>query len=242
MVVVAAFLVVQVVVALTLRNTNDAIGDLRGDVAALESAGGTPAVDPDTIRNLGSGPASPGPTAEPPGAAAVVGNLPRFLGGGVDQAVGKKLGEIAGLEYYQGSNIVLGPATGVSRAYMVWAHWCPFCREELPRMTQWHAENAADLEHFELVTVTSAIDETAENPLVPYLDSSQFPFPVLVDEDGSLARQLGVSAFPFWVFTAPDGTVVGRAAGTISQDNLDTVFRQLDEMGASGPTAMAVER
>ncbi|MDH3540265.1 MAG: TlpA family protein disulfide reductase, partial [Acidimicrobiia bacterium] len=111
-------------------------------------------------------------------------------------------------------------------------------QEELPVVADWLTENAAEFENFELVSVTTAMDETASNPLVPYLDDNQFPFPVLFDEDGSVARKLGVNAFPFWVFVAPDGTVVGRAAGSIGSENLATVFGQLNEMGASASSAM----
>jgi hypothetical protein len=107
-------------------------------------------------------------------------------------------------------------------------------------LAEWHEANAADFERFELISVTTAMSETADNPLVPYLDDSRFPFPVLVDADGTLAGQLGVNAFPFWVFTAPDGTVVGRAAGLIELEDLDAVFRQLE--AAEPSTAMAVER
>ncbi len=106
-------------------------------------------------------------------------------------------------------------------------------------MADWQATNAGDLEEFELVSVTTAMDETASNPLVPYLNDNQFPFPVLVDEDGSLTRKLGVNAFPFWVFVAPDGTVVGRAAGYIETEDLASIFGELNAMAGAGPSALS---
>ena len=74
-------------------------------------------------------------------------------------------------------------------------HWCPYCQQELPVIADWVTSSAAELEHFELVSVTTAMDATAANPLVPYFDANQFP--VLVDADGSLTRRMRVNAFPF---------------------------------------------
>lgn len=235
---VAILLVTQVALVAATFRTGSEVAALRDDVDVLAESG--PVLASDDVADLGSGASSNanqssapdgGPSSSDPG-----GNLPRFLGGGADAALGRSLGELTGFEYYGGENVVVDPADGVARAYMVWAHWCPYCQEELPLLAEWHGANAADLENFELVSVTTAIDETADNPLVPYLDANEFPFSVLVDEDGRLSQQLGANAFPFWVFTAPDGTVVGRAAGLIEPDDLDSIFQQLDELeGAAAP-------
>jgi thiol-disulfide isomerase/thioredoxin len=223
---VVVVLIQAALLAISWR-TNSEIATLRDDVADLAVSAATPAPQIEDASNPGTDGAS-SPASDP--APAAGGNLPRFLGGGADSALGRNVGELVGLEYYSGENTVFAPDDGVARAIMVWAHWCPYCQEELPLMTQWQNENGDALEGFEIVSVTTAMDDTAANPLVPYLDSSQFPFPVLVDEDGRLARQLGVNAFPFWVFTAPDGTVVGRAAGAIQLGDLDAVFQQLSEL------------
>jgi len=220
----------QVVLLVIVLGTRSELTDLRSEI---EAAGGIP--------NLGGGPSSPGPaTSSAPTVAGT--NLPRFVAGEADAALGRNIGDVSATEYYSGQDTVFGAADGKARAFMVWAHWCPFCQEELPVVAEWHGENAAEFDGFELVSVTTAMDETASNPLLPYLDSNRFPFPVLFDDDGRLARQLGVSAFPFWVFVAPDGTVVGRAAGGIDPDNLASVFEQLNELGISRAGALAPSR
>ena len=86
--------------------------------------------------------------------------------------------------------------------------------------------------NMEVVSITTAIDPSASNPLEPYLDAGEYPFPVLVDRDGTLSAQLGVNAFPFWVFTAPDGSVLGRTAGLLTEERLVEIFAQLEELGA----------
>lgn len=226
----AIIIALQVALLLAVIGTRSDLSDLRAEVANNGLGG---------LSDLGSGRSSPGPTATTPAATSdvVTGNLPRFLGGGVDAALGRNIGDISALEYYTGENTLLSAADGVARAYMVWAHWCPYCQQELPLMAEWQSNEASEFAGVELISVTTAMDETASNPLVPYLDESQFPFPVLFDEDGSLARKLGVNAFPFWVFAAPDGTVVGRAAGYIEPQDLASVLRQLDDMAANQPSA-----
>lgn len=226
---ILVLLTLQVVLLITVLRTNNEVADLRDQISAGIPGSGQ-------LTDLGSGQASAGPSSVAPAGGSpqpAGGNLPRFLGGGSDPALGRNVGDIASLEYYSGENTVLAAAAGKSRAYMVWAHWCPYCQEELPVMAQWQAANGAELENFELVSVTSAMDETASNPLIPYLDENDFPFPVLVDQNGSLARQLGVNAFPFWVFVAPDGTVVGRATGAIAADELASVFEQLNDLAVT---------
>jgi len=124
------------------------------------------------------------------------------------------------------------PADGIARAWLVWAHWCPYCQQELPIVADWHANHADEYPHLELVSITTAMDQTAPNPLVPYLETNQFTFPVLMDESGILTRQPGVNAFPFWVFTGPDGTVLGRTAGLLAEEQLLPIFDQLEQLGA----------
>lgn len=230
---VVALLAVQTIALVVSLQNRDDLAALSSQIGDLDLSVGS------QLQDLGSGAALDGPSSPAPGGdqPAAVGNLPRFQGGGVDAASGRSLSQLASFEYYSGENVVVDPGDGKARAYLVWAHWCPFCQTELPQVAEWQAQNGASFEHFELVSVTTAIDDTGDNPLVPYLDSSAFPFPVLVDEDGSLARKLGVNAFPFWVFTAPDGTVVGRAAGAIGPENLTDVFQQLEDMGTEAASS-----
>lgn len=160
------------------------------------------------------------------------GGLPRFEDSANDPAVlgGMTLATISGPEYYSGSEVAWAPSDGKARVWMVWAHWCPYCQAELPELSTWYPENAARFPNVELITITSAIDDTRDNPLVPYLDTEQFPFPVLVDETGEVSQLFGTTAFPFWVVTDSNGTVVLRVAGALGIDSVDQIFAQLETM------------
>jgi hypothetical protein len=69
--------------------------------------------------------------------------------------------------------------------------------------------------------------------LQPYLDESRFPFPVLIDEDLTLAAQLGTRSFPYWVVTDVDGTVLFRTAGLLEISQVENIFNQTESI-ASG--------
>lgn len=160
------------------------------------------------------------------------GSLPPFQDSGNDPAVlaAMKLSTISGPEYYTGVETSFAATDGTARVWMVWAHWCPYCQAELPELKEWYPENAARFPNVELVTITSAIDDTRGNPLLPYLDAEQFPFPVIVDDTGAVSQLFGTTAFPFWVVTEADGTVVLRVAGALDIDNVDQIFAQLESM------------
>lgn len=178
---------------------------------------------------------------ESSGASRIVGDLPssivatdlpRFPQSGEDTALGLTLSPLTGVHFYDGQTRTFDPADGKARAWLVWAHWCPYCQEELPVVADWHENRAGEYPNLELVSITTSMDDGAANPLVPYLEENQFTFPVLMDESGVLSRQLGVNAFPFWVFTGPDGTVLGRTAGLLPEEQLLSIFDQLEQLGA----------
>jgi thiol-disulfide isomerase/thioredoxin len=162
------------------------------------------------------------------------GRLPQFESAGNDPAVitGMILPEIDGPEYYSGTEVSYTADDGKARIWMIWAHWCPYCQAELPDLSEWWPENASRFPSVELVTVTTAIDETRGNPLLDYLDSSEFSFPVVLDDTGEIASRFGTSAFPFWVVTDANGAVVFRTAGALGIENIDQIFAQLETISS----------
>ncbi len=163
--------------------------------------------------------------------ALPAGFLPRYEPGQQDRAIGLAVPGVAGPEYYSNTELEIDPSDGTRRVWLIWAHWCPHCQAELPPLSAWFEENGSSY-NADLVTITTSIDETRGNPLMPYLDDSQFPFPVIIDADQELAARFGVSAFPFWVVTDADGTVMLRVTGRLNVDNVQRIFEQLDGMSA----------
>ena len=56
--------------------------------------------------------------------------------------------------------------------------------------------------------------------------------PTLVDDDLTMSSQFGVSAFPFWVVTDGDGTVLFRTAGLLPIEQVEAIAGQLEELAA----------
>lgn len=201
-----------------LRRDVDIIGDqvaaLNGQIAAAaNAAGASPASMPTQGAN---------------------GGLPPFQDSTNDPAVlaGMTLATIGGPEYYSGTDVSYEATDGKARVWMVWAHWCPYCQTELFELEAWYPENAARYPNVELITVSSAIDDTRGNPLFAYLDAEQFPFPVIVDETDAVSQLFGTTAFPFWVVTDAAGTVVLRVAGALDIASVDQLFAELETMTA----------
>jgi thiol-disulfide isomerase/thioredoxin len=160
------------------------------------------------------------------------GSLPPFEQGQPDAALGIALGDVTGTEYYTDADVTIDPTDGMTRAWLVWAHWCPYCQRELPPLADWYETNAERYPSVELVSVTTSIDPSRGNPLEPYLDELQLPFPAIVDPDLALTEQFGASAFPFWVFTGPDGTTLLRIAGFLEIEQVEEIFDQLETLPA----------
>jgi thiol-disulfide isomerase/thioredoxin len=235
-----AVVAVGLVVALltVLRSSNERFDELAQAVTGLDEHVGEVGRRVDSLgaqvaaSNAES--LSPTPTATVPETTGIPGGLPLFESTQDDPAVanGIVLGSVTGTDYYTGDEATFSPDDGKARVWMVWAHWCPHCQAELPEVADWYSANAGIFPNTELVSVTTSIDPSRGNPLEPYLDESAFPFPVLVDPDYRLASQFGTSAFPYWVVTASDGTVLLRIAGRVGLAQVENIFTELESLTA----------
>lgn len=229
-VVALALIAGQLYLVATLDRTNDELASTRAELDAVETR--LTAVD-ESIEALEEADAPSNPPAdEPPAQTAPTlpdGFLPRFEPGIPDAALGLRLGAVSGPDAYTGEQRRIDPADGTKRVWMVWAHWCPYCQQELPSLSDLYPTLAEDYPDIEVETITSSIDPSRGNPLDAYLDSERFPFPVMVDADLSVAGRMGVSAFPFWMVTDGDGTVLLRMTGLMEEARLVGLMESLDE-------------
>jgi thiol-disulfide isomerase/thioredoxin len=234
-----AVIALQIVILQQVNTSRDDLDATRGAIAGLQVdvRGLDGRVEDLTGRvdGLALAPAGGGGSGQSDAISVAPGSLPPFTDPQSDVAVrdGYVLGQLSGLEYYSDADTTIDPADGTARVWLVWAHWCPYCQQELPALAAWWPENQERFPNSELVSVSTSMDETRGNPLTPYLDSEQFPFPVLMDPDLRLGQQFGTSAFPFWVVTDGDGTVVFRVAGAIGVDAIESIFTQVDQMESS---------
>jgi len=232
-----AVLAMQVYLLISTNSTSDqvesleaAVTDLSGDLVRIE--GSVDDVGTQVAEIEAAATASSPATGASPQAVVEAGFLPPYEQGAQDTALGMPLATIEGDEYYTEGAVSIDPTDGTRRVWLVWAHWCPYCQDELPELSSWWTENAASYPDVEMVSVTTSIDPSRGNPLEPYLDELQLPFPTVVDHDLTTAARFGTSAFPFWVVTDGDGTVLFRTAGLLPIEQVEAIFNQLRDMPA----------
>jgi thiol-disulfide isomerase/thioredoxin len=106
----------------------------------------------------------------------------------------------------------------------VWAPWCPHCQVELPildRVMRDHPEVG-------FVTLVTAVGDRPGPTPEAYMADHGLSFPVAVDDDqGTIARALGVPGFPMLYFVASDGTVRFAASGEVDEATLVAAISRL---------------
>jgi thiol-disulfide isomerase/thioredoxin len=99
-----------------------------------------------------------------------------------------------------------------------WATWCAPCLKEIPLLVEAQAQHAAR----GLQIVGIAMDQA--EPVREFRDRFKINYPIMVGEAeiASAMDRLGdpFGAFPFSVLIAPDGTIVARASGDLSREEL----------------------
>jgi cytochrome c biogenesis protein CcmG, thiol:disulfide interchange protein DsbE len=153
--------------------------------------------------------------------------LQQWTGTGSDSAEGSTVPTIAGTDI-EGRSLALMPGGGAARAYVVVAHWCPHCQEEVPRLVEWARDNELPM-GVEVVAVSTSVDRGQPNfPPAAWLAREDWPWPVFVDDEvGSAGDALGVQGYPFMVFTDAEGTVVSRYSGEMPIDEWDAAIRSI---------------
>lgn len=241
---VAAVVVVAVAVAgfLTIRSLSEDVGDLEDEVAELERriaadeaaiadaeqrSDDLEAQADDLASRLAAAEASgaapvdqASPAIEP---AAIAGALPPFQGNGQpDAAIGSPIPDISGVDHLTGEAVAV--AEGSPTMVMVWAHWCPYCQQELPEVQALYEAGVFADNGVDLVTIATFEDEARGNPFEEIVDG--FTFPVIRDDEDRAAL-LGLGGVPSWVIVDADGLVIGRFSGAFGADTLLGIVEQV---------------
>ena len=98
-----------------------------------------------------------------------------------------------------GSGLVtVDPADGTVRLIGFFAHWCPHCQREVPRVSKWLEENGVPAE-IEILAVSTAVREGTPNyPPSEWFIKERWPTDIYVDnQDNDLATAYGLAGFPY---------------------------------------------
>lgn len=102
-----------------------------------------------------------------------------------------------------GSPYQLAPQTGPTLVHF-WAEWCPICRFEEGSIERIAKDHPA-------ITIATSSGSSVEVQL--YLDQQGLTMPVLIDEDGAIARGWGVYGVPATFIVDRDGQIVHASQG-----------------------------
>ena len=130
------------------------------------------------------------------------------IGKEVDNFTLKDLnGESVSLNDYRGKIVVIN----------FWATWCKYCDIEMPDLQNLHTDN-------DDVVVLAVDVKEPKSTVKEYIDNGGYTFPVLLDEDGDLAKLYYVSAYPTSFFINEEGLLVGSVPGMMTGERMDEII------------------
>ncbi len=200
---------------------------------ALPGLGGSPGGGSSTLPPSASAAAggSGVPSAKTPVITGT--SLPAYEGAATDPAMGMTAPTVEGADF-EGEPVAIEP--GRPTVVLFLSHACPHCQAEVPVMQAW-ADAGGVPEGVDVISVASLIDPTAPNyPPDEWLEREGWTFPVMVDPTNSVMNAYGLTAFPFWVFIGPDGTVRARMTGELAPADVEAAIRGMAttaEVGSS---------
>ncbi|HBH3691021.1 TPA: redoxin family protein [Clostridioides difficile] len=98
-----------------------------------------------------------------------------------------------------------------------WATWCPPCKEEMPYIEQLYKDYNKNNDDVVILGVASPNlgREGSREHVVNFLKDQGYTFPVVLDEDGALAYQYGINAFPTTFIIDKEGYVTQYIPGAM---------------------------
>jgi len=144
--------------------------------------------------------------------------LPRFEGEEPDPAMEMRAPAFAATSF-DGTAVSVLPGDGTAKVIGFFAHWCPHCQRELPRIADWMANNQLPA-GVEVIAVSTAVDAGSPNyPPSAWFEEEQWPAVVVRDSaENEIGDAYGLSGFPYTVGVDAQGMVVARVAGELNDE------------------------
>ena len=142
--------------------------------------------------------------------------LPPFDGQEPDPAMEREAPAFAATTF-DGVEVSVLPGDGIAKVIGFYAHWCPHCQRELPRLADWLATNELPA-GVEVIAVSTAVDSSRGNyPPSAWFEEEQWPAVAVRDsESNEIGDAYGLRGFPYTVGLDADGRVVARVSGELN--------------------------
>lgn len=101
-----------------------------------------------------------------------------------------------------------------------WYSTCEPCRREMPLLAATASEVASNV-RFVGVNLNDSVDVARE-----FADRYGVTYDLVFDNNGDLARELGVATAPVTLFVDQNGTIVDQVAGELQESDLADRLRQ----------------
>ncbi|MCM3745296.1 redoxin domain-containing protein [Sporosarcina luteola] len=140
-------------------------------------------------------------------------------------SVGVSRGQIAPdfeLQTLEGETIRLSDYRGQRVFINFWATWCPPCRAEMPDI-----QKISEDGDVVVLAVNLAYTERNQNDAARFVDELDLTFSIPLEEDGKLAEQYRVFAYPTSYLIDSEGRVQFVAMGAM---NYDMMRRELNKL------------
>lgn len=104
-----------------------------------------------------------------------------------------------------------------------WATWCPPCLDEIPELSEFHEKHHAK----DAVVLGINYEEDIDIPyLRKFIDEYLISYPILRGDPDGPAPLGQIYGLPSTFIISPDGEVVSRKVGGITQAQLEDFLRQ----------------
>ena len=127
---------------------------------------------------------------------------------------------------FDGVEVSVLPGDGTAKVIGFFAHWCPHCQRELPRIADWLASNQLPA-GVEVIAVSTAVDRGRGNyPPSAWFAEEQWPAVVVRDSGtNEIGEAYGLRGFPYTVAVDASGRVAARVSGELAEEAWESLLQ-----------------
>lgn len=125
-----------------------------------------------------------------------------------------------------GRQVSLSDLRGQAVLVNFWATWCPPCRAEMPEIQAAYQNHRG--QNLTVLAINQAEDD---QPVSQFAQQLHLTFPILLDRDGTIARQYQVQGLPASFFVDRDGVIRAASLGQMNRAYIEAELAKLLEQG-----------